>query len=101
MPMEGRLAAAPTDFESRCERLVAGGINQRLPSSLQIQVGHRIKNLREAEGVSQETFAPRIGMNRSYLASIETSRRNLTLQNLAKIAQGFGITLSQFLEGIG
>ncbi|WP_241156492.1 helix-turn-helix domain-containing protein [Adlercreutzia sp. ZJ305] len=63
-------------------------------------MGLRIKDLREAEGVSQETFALRIGMDRSYLASIETGRRNLTLQNLAKIAQGFGMTLSQFLEGI-
>ncbi|WP_165054354.1 helix-turn-helix domain-containing protein [Adlercreutzia sp. ZJ176] len=71
-----------------------------MSSSLQIQVGLRIKDLREAEGVSQETFALRIGMDRSYLASIETGRRNLTLQNLAKIAQGFGMTLSQFLEGI-
>lgn len=71
-----------------------------MSNSLQIQVGHRIKDLREAEGVSQESFALRIGMDRSYLASIETGRRNLTLQNLAKIAGGFKLTLSQFLEGV-
>lgn len=67
---------------------------------LQIQVGMRIKDLRDREGVSQENFALRIGMDRSYLASIETGRRNVTLLNLAKIAQGFEISLADFFEGI-
>lgn len=67
---------------------------------LQIQVGMRIKDLRDREGVSQENLALRIGMDRSHLASIETGRRNVTLLNLAKIARGFGISLADFFEGI-
>lgn len=34
------------------------------------------------------------------VASIETGRRNVTLQNLAKIASGFGITLSELFEDV-
>lgn len=67
---------------------------------LQTQVGLHVKELRDTEGISQERFALRIGMDRSYLASIETGRRNVTLMNLAKISKGFGISLSSFFEGI-
>lgn len=65
---------------------------------LQIQVGMRFKDLRDCEGVSRENFALRIGMDRSYLASIETGRRNVTLLNLTKIARGFEISLADFFE---
>ena len=68
---------------------------------LQIKVGLRIKDLRAAvHDVSQERFANKIGMHRTYLASIEVGQRNVTLQNLAKIANGFDMTLSEFFEGI-
>ena len=53
---------------------------------LQIKVGLRIKDLRAVHDVSQERFANKIGM--------------VTLQNLAKIANGFDMTLSEFFEGI-
>lgn len=66
---------------------------------LQTKVGLRIKDLR-ASGLSQERFALKIGMDRTYLASIEVGGRNVTLQNLAKIANGFDMTLSEFFEGI-
>ena len=61
---------------------------------LQIKVGLRIKDLRAVHDVSQERFANKIGMDRTYLASIEVGQRNVTLQNLAKIANGFDMTLS-------
>ena len=69
-------------------------------NTLQIKVGLRIKDLRAACDVSQERFANKIGMDRTYLASIEVGQRNVTLQNLAKIANGFDMTLSEFFEGI-
>lgn len=67
---------------------------------LQTQVGMRIKDLRAAEGTSQERFANKIGMDRTYLASIEVGHRNVTLQNLAKIANGFNLTLAEFFDGV-
>lgn len=67
---------------------------------LQMQLGFRIKDLRSRYDYSQEQFANHIEMDRSYFASIEVGRRNVTLQNLAKIARGFDITLSELLDGI-
>ena len=57
--------------------------------------------LRDAIGMSQEAFANTIGMDRSYYASIEVGRRNVTLCSMSKIAEGFGVTLSELLEGVG
>lgn len=42
---------------------------------LQIKVGLRIKDLRAVHDVSQERFANKIGMDRTYLASIEVGQR--------------------------
>lgn len=67
---------------------------------LQTKIGMRIKELRASQDISQEQFAQRIGMDRTYLASIEVGQRNVTLQNLAKMANGFDMTLSEFFEGI-
>lgn len=69
-------------------------------NELQTSVGLRIKELRELHAVSQEQFAHRISMDRSYLASIETGSRNITLMNLNKIANGFDISLEKFFEGV-
>lgn len=51
--------------------------------------------------MSQEAFANAIEMDRSYYASIEVGRRNVTLLNMKKIADGFGVTLSDLLFGVG
>ncbi len=63
--------------------------------------GTRCKALRANSGMSQESFANAIGMDRSYYASIEAGRRNVTLKNMSKIASGFDISLSELLEQVG
>ena len=64
------------------------------------KLGERIKILRAKNNVSQEGFALLIGMNRTYLASVERGRRNISLDNLIKIANGFDITLEELFRGI-
>jgi len=68
--------------------------------SLQFQVAARMRELRSETGLSQEKFALLIGMDRTYYSSIEVGRRNITLNSLSKICNGFNITLSEFFEGI-
>lgn len=69
-------------------------------SPLQQSFGLRCKELRSESGYSQEQFANRIDMDRSYYASIEVGRRNVSLSNLKKIADGFQITISELMRGI-
>lgn len=62
--------------------------------------GYRLKMLRKQAGISQEKFALKIGMDRTYYASVEAGRRNIALVNIKKIADGFGITLSELFSGM-
>ena len=62
--------------------------------------GQRIRELRLNNGLSQEKFALQIGMDRSYLASVEAGKRNISLMNIKKIADGIGITLSELFQGL-
>lgn len=40
-------------------------------------------------------------MDRTYFATVESGKRNISLQNIEKIANGLNITISELFEGIG
>lgn len=71
-----------------------------MKEEIQIQVGKKIKELRNNMSISQEKFALSIDMDRTYLASVEAGKRNISIVNLYKIVSGLGITLSDFFDGI-
>lgn len=58
-------------------------------------LGKRIHELRQQTGLSQEKFALKIGMDRSYFASVEAGKRNIAIVNIKKIADGLGLTLNE------
>lgn len=53
--------------------------------------GQRIRELRLETGLSQEKFALAIGMDRTYLSSVESGKRNLSILNIKKIADGLEV----------
>lgn len=65
---------------------------------IQKQVGLRIRELRNALGQSQEKFALEIGIDRTYLASIEQGKRNVSIVNLDKIWKGLKISPKDFFD---
>ena len=69
-------------------------------SITQTLLGDKIRSLRKELGVSQESFALSIRMDRTYYSSIESGKRNLPLSSMMKIASGFGLSLSELLDGI-
>ncbi|MCI8416640.1 MAG: helix-turn-helix transcriptional regulator [Lachnospiraceae bacterium] len=62
--------------------------------------GERLKQLRNNSGLSQEKFALSIDMDRTYYASVENGRRNISLKNIDKIANGLGVSLEELFKGI-
>lgn len=64
------------------------------------KIGDRIRELRAETGLSQEKFAAKIEMDRTYFAGVELGKRNVAIVNLEKIAKGLGVTLSELFEGI-
>lgn len=67
---------------------------------LTINFGKRIKELRIATGLSQEKFALKIGMDRTYYSSVEAGKRNIALCNIKKIADGLNVSLSELFQGL-
>lgn len=63
-------------------------------------LGQRIKELRLATGLSQEKFALSISMDRTYFASVEAGKRNISIVNIKKIADGLGVSLSELFQGL-
>lgn len=62
--------------------------------------GKRLRELRAKTGLSQEKFALKIGIDRTYYSSVESGKRNVSLQNIKKIADGLGVSLSELFQGI-
>ena len=67
---------------------------------IQQSFGLRVQQLRKATGMSQEKFALSIDMDRTYLASVEAGKRNISINNIKKIADGLSITISELCVGV-
>lgn len=63
-----------------------------------MRVGLRIKELRAELGMSQEVFAYSIEMSRTYFAEVETGKRNVSIENIDRIARGLGVSLKEFFN---
>lgn len=53
--------------------------------------GKNLKKYRTKSGLSQEKFADKCGLHRTYIGSIECSQRNVSLENVQKIADALGV----------
>lgn len=69
-------------------------------SELSHLVGMRIKELREAMGLSQADFSVVAKLSRAYIGQVETGRKSLTLDSLIKITDALEISLSDFFSSI-
>jgi transcriptional regulator with XRE-family HTH domain len=50
-----------------------------------------MRRLRSIRDLSQEALAHEAGMNRTYLSGVERSERNVSIDNIARIAKGLRI----------
>lgn len=64
------------------------------------KLGLKIRELRKKQGLSQEEFAYRANIDRSYVGQIERGERNIAFLNLLKIARALEVTLSELMDGI-
>ncbi|MBA3914540.1 MAG: helix-turn-helix transcriptional regulator [Acidobacteriales bacterium] len=69
-----------------------------MSDDLLAQLGARISKLRKARGMTQVVMAERVGIDRSFLADVERGKRNISILNVALIAKGLEVTLSQLFS---
>ncbi|MGN0417416.1 helix-turn-helix domain-containing protein [Anaerostipes faecalis] len=64
------------------------------------KVGARIKELRAAQGISQEKLALKADIDRTYLAGVEQGKRNPSIKSLEKIIVALETSFHDFFEGM-
>lgn len=61
--------------------------------------GTNVRRYRRAMGISQEAFAEKCGLHRTYISAIECYRRSISLENIQRIADALEIeTYKLFLK---
>lgn len=65
---------------------------------IQEKVGKRIKELRKELNISQEELAFRANVHRTYIASLEVGKRNVTIAVLEKIVNALDVSFSKFFD---
>ena len=72
----------------------------RRPSQpLTATLAANMRAFREANNLSQENFADRCGLHRTYVGSVERCERNVTLSTLEVFASVIGVSVPQLLTG--
>lgn len=61
-------------------------------------LARNIRSLRAARGWSQEALALEAGLHRTFVAHVERSARNISLNNIERIALALGVPVSRLFE---
>jgi transcriptional regulator with XRE-family HTH domain len=75
-------------------------MEERLPNLLLKALGQRIRELRTVQGYSQEAFADKCGVHRTFMGTIERGESNLSFKNISKVAINLDVTLSTLFRGL-
>lgn len=65
-----------------------------------IRYGQAVRKVRLEQSISQEELADRCGLHRTYISDIELGKRNLSLENIERIAISLNKTLSEFFKEV-
>lgn len=60
--------------------------------------GKKLRQLRMAQGFSQEGLSLAAKLDRTYIGSVERGERNISLVNICKIASALGVSPKEFFE---
>lgn len=58
---------------------------------IKVTFGSNVRKYRNVLGISQERFAELCGLHRTYISDIECFQRNVSLENVQKIADALGV----------
>ena len=65
-----------------------------------VRFGQRLREKRTELGISQEAFADKCGLDRTYISGIERGKRNVSLLNIDTIAKALGVSIAELMKGI-
>ena len=66
-----------------------------------LRVARNVVNLRHAQNITQAELASLAGLDRSYVGSIEQARRNVSIDNIDRLAGALGVDTKDLFEAVG
>lgn len=64
-----------------------------MQTDIMARFGQAVRKLRREQGISQEELAERCGLHRTYISDVELGKRNVSLENIERIASSLNISL--------
>lgn len=62
-----------------------------------VRFGRKLREVRLQVGVSQEKLADMASLHRTYVSSVERGKRNISLQNIERLADALGVTMAELM----
>jgi len=75
-------------------------MGKRARADIRERFGFAVKDRREALGLTQEEFAERAGIHRTYLSDIERGTRNVSLINIERVALALSMKISELFRSL-
>lgn len=69
-------------------------------SAIEAEFGKAIRKYREKQGISQEAFAAKAGIHRTYISSIELGKVQVSIGIAQKLSLALGIPLSTIWRSV-
>lgn len=69
-----------------------------MKKAILVKFGNKVRKERFKQGLSQEELAEKANVHRTYIGMIERAEKNITLENIEKIAIALNIEISKFFE---
>ena len=67
-------------------------------NSINKKFGKRVRDFRLHKGLSQEELANLAGVHRTYIGMVERAEKNITLENMEKIAKALGVKIGKLTD---
>lgn len=71
-----------------------------MQSDLLFVFGQTIRRLRLSKDISQEKFADMCSLHRTYISDVELGKRNVSLENIDKMAEALNIHISDLFKEV-
>ncbi len=71
-----------------------------MKKNILLEFGNKVRNERKKQNMSQEEFSDLVGVHRTYIGMIERGEKNITLENIEKIANALKTPISKLLENL-
>lgn len=68
------------------------------PQTARIRLAANLRAARAAQGISQEALADRAGVDRTFVGSVERRERNISLDNIERLAAALGLDVAELLK---